>query len=83
MSTNQHERLAVETPEERETRLQQMRDRRAAETPEERIEIRGLQYDTWNNSVCSHNFHCFNNIPSMPPRMRIVLICVTYLHYPK
>ena len=40
MSTNQHERLAVETPEERETRLQQLstnqRERLAVEAPEER-----------------------------------------------
>ena len=40
MSTNQHERLAVETPEERETRLQRMstnqHERLAVETPEER-----------------------------------------------
>ena len=33
---NQHERLAAETPEERETRLQQVRDRLTVETPEER-----------------------------------------------
>ena len=30
------DRLAAETPEERERRLQQMRDRLAVETPEER-----------------------------------------------
>ena len=40
MSTYQHKRLAAETPEERETRLQQMstyqHERLAAETPEER-----------------------------------------------
>ena len=46
MRTNQHERLTAETPEERETRLQQMRDRLAAETTEER-EIR-LQWMSTN-----------------------------------
>ena len=30
------DRLAAESPEERDTRLQQMRDRLAAESPEER-----------------------------------------------
>ena len=45
MSTNQHERLAGETPEEREKKLQQMKDRRAAETPEER-ELRLEGYST-------------------------------------
>ena len=45
MSTNQHEKLAIETPEERETRLQRMRDTLAAETPEER-EARLLRMNT-------------------------------------
>ena len=35
MSTDQDKRLAVEAPEERETRLQQ-RDRQAAEPPKEK-----------------------------------------------
>ena len=43
MSTNQHERLTVETPEERERRLQRMsinqHERLAVETPEERKKI--------------------------------------------
>ena len=39
------DRLAAETPEERETKLQQIRDRLAAETPEER-ETRLQQMNT-------------------------------------
>ena len=49
MSINWHERLAVETPKERETRLQRMstnqRERLAVETPEVR-ELRLYHYST-------------------------------------
>ena len=82
--------LAVETPEEKETRLQRMRDTLAAETPEERQgrlqrmstnqherlavetpeerELRLEQYSTRyrNNSLCSHNSHCYNSVPFKP-----------------
>ena len=48
MSTSQCKRLAVETPQERGTRLQLMRDRLAAETPKEK-ETRLWQMSTNQN----------------------------------
>ena len=56
-STHECERMAAEIPEERETRLQWMKDRLAAETPDER-ETR-LQQMSTNQQLESAGQHSF------------------------
>ena len=61
MSTSQSERLAVETPEEREARLQRMsinqRERLAVEPPEE--------IETWLEHY-STRYYCYNSVQFKP-----------------